>query len=148
MSIEADIKGRFDNEFEKLMVNVLFTGSWLHHAEAARLKVHSLTPEQYNVMRILRGSHPRALMLIDITSRMIDKNSNCTRLVEKLRQKGLVTRQLSAEDRRQVDISITEKGLALLATIDHEKKQWLATLSNLSRTEAQQLNRLLDKLRG
>lgn len=130
------------------MVNVLFTGSWLHHAEAARLKVHSLTPEQYNVMRILRGSHPRALMLIDITSRMIDKNSNCTRLVEKLRQKGLVTRQLSAEDRRQVDISITEKGLALLATIDHEKKQWLATLSNLSRTEAQQLNRLLDKLRG
>jgi DNA-binding MarR family transcriptional regulator len=149
MSLEEDIQQeRFTNEYEKVVVNVLYTSSWLYNANSARLKDHDITPEQFNVLRILRGSHPKKLMLADITSRMLDKNSNATRLVEKLRQKNLVNREICENNRRQVDISITEKGLSVLKKIDNEQPEWLDQLKNISRTEAQELNRILDKLRG
>jgi DNA-binding MarR family transcriptional regulator len=120
----------------------------LYNANASRLKPHGITPEQYNVLRILRGSHPKAIMLAEITCRMIDRSSNATRLVEKLRQKGLVKRETCQDNRRQVDISITPKGLELLGRVDKESDTWLATLKSISRSEAQELNRILDKLRG
>ena len=149
MSLEQDIKQeRFVNEFEKVAVNVLFTASWLYNINSSRLKLHGITPEQYNVLRILRGSHPKALMLADVTCRMIDKSSNATRLVEKLRQKGLLKREICENNRRQVDISVTDKGLALLKKIDLEAEAWIETLKVISKSEAQELNRILDKLRG
>jgi DNA-binding MarR family transcriptional regulator len=149
MSLEQDIKQeKFLNEHEKAAINLLFTSSWLHHANASRLKEYGTTPEQYNVLRILRGSHPKAMMLADVTARMIDKNSNATRLVEKLRQKALVTREICENNRRQVDISITDKGLGLLKKIDAGEEKWLETLKNITRKEAKELNRILDKLRG
>lgn len=148
MSLELNIKqDRFVSEYEKLAVNILFTSSWLHNMNATRLKVFDITPEQYNVLRILRGSNPKAMMLADIACRMIDKSSNATRLVEKLRQKGLVRREICENNRRQVDISITDKGLRILKRIDSGESEWLATLKNISRTEAAELNRILDKLR-
>ena len=109
------------SEHHKVAVNILSTASWIHSGDVARLKKHSITPEQYNVLRILRGSSPNKLMLAEITNRMIDKSSNATRLVEKLRQKGLVKREVCEANRRQVDISITEKGLALMKLIDAEE---------------------------
>lgn len=149
MSIEQDIKQeKFANEHEKVAVNILFTGSWLYHVNTQRLKAHSITPEQFNVLRILRGSHPRALMLAEITCRMIDKSSNATRLVEKLRQKGLVKREICENNRRQVDIIITSKGLDILSQIDGGSEDWMNTLKNISKSEAAELNRVLDKLRG
>jgi DNA-binding MarR family transcriptional regulator len=149
MAIEEEIQQvKFGSEFEKAAVNILFTGSWLHNAQAVRLKPYSITPEQFNVLRILRGSHPKKMMLAEITSRMLDKSSNATRLVEKLRQKGLVNRDICANNRRQVDISITEKGLGLLKKMDSEESEWLATLKNITKTEALELNRILDKLRA
>ena len=149
MSLEQDIKQeRFLNEFEKVAVNVLFTASWLYNINSSRLKPHAITPEQYNVLRILRGSHPKALMLADVTCRMIDKSSNATRLVEKLRQKGLLKREICESNRRQVDISITDKGLAVLKKIDTEAEGWIESLKVISKPEAQELNRILDKLRG
>ena len=149
MSIERSIQqDKFESEFHKAAVNLLYTSSWLYNINAARLKVHGITPEQYNVLRILRGSHPRALMLADITSRMIDKSSNATRLVEKLRQKGLVRREICESNRRQVDIFATPKGLELLQRIDKDSDSWLGTLRNMSKSEAQELNRILDKLRA
>lgn len=149
MSLEKDIRQeKFTNEYEKVVVNVLYTSGWLYNTNATRLKPHGITPEQYNVLRILRGSHPKALMLADITSRMIDKNSNATRLVEKLRQKGLLKREICEGNRRQVDIFITDKGLSLLKQVDEERENWLTLMKGLSKTEAQELNRLLDKLRG
>jgi DNA-binding MarR family transcriptional regulator len=99
------------------------------------------------VLRILRGGHPDAMMLADITCRMIDKSSNATRLVEKLRQKGLLKREICEDNRRQVDISITDKGLNLLKKIDAQESEWLATLKSITKAEAQELNRILDKLR-
>jgi DNA-binding MarR family transcriptional regulator len=149
MSLEQDIKQeKFQNEFEKVVVNVLYTASWLYNMNSARLKSHAITPEQYNVLRILRGSHPRAMMLAEVTCRMIDKSSNATRLVEKLRQKGLLKREICENNRRQVDISITDKGLAVLKKIDVEAETWIESLKTISKTEAQELNRILDKLRG
>jgi DNA-binding MarR family transcriptional regulator len=148
MSLEADLQQeKFPNEFNKAAINILFTSSWLYNINAARLKDFGITPEQFNVLRILRGSHPDAMMLADITCRMIDKSSNATRLVEKLRQKGLLKREICEDNRRQVDISITDKGLNLLKKIDAQESEWLATLKSITRAEAQELNRILDKLR-
>lgn len=148
MSLEEDIKqGKFASEFQKAAINVLYTGSWLHTRNATFLKNFDTTPEQFNVLRILRGSYPNALMLAEIAARMIDKSSNCTRLVEKLRQKDLVKREICENNRRQVDISITEKGLALLKKIDASNSNWTNLVEKISKTEARELNRILDKLR-
>ena len=148
-SIEEELKQerKFTNEYEKMIVNLMFTSGWLYNLNASRLKKHGITPEQYNVLRILRGAYPKPLMLGSITCRMVDRASNATRLVEKLRQKKYVERELCETNRRQVDIVITDKGLALLTKIDNEAKDWLDTLKNITKTEAQELNRILDKLR-
>ena len=149
MSLEQDIQQeKFISEVEKAAINVLFTASHLHTLSATRLKGYDITPEQFNVLRILRGSHPKKMMLADITCRMLDKSSNATRLVEKLRQKGMVNREICENNRRQVDISITEKGLATLKKIDADQGEWAAALKNISKSDAQELNRILDKLRG
>ncbi|HLP20859.1 MAG TPA: MarR family transcriptional regulator [Chitinophagales bacterium] len=148
-TIEEEIKQqkKFESEHEKAMVNILYTSSWLHNKNAARFKEFDITPEQYNVLRILRGSHPKPLMLGEVTCRMLDKNSNATRLVEKLRLKGLVKRELCPNNRRQVDIVITDKGLTLLSKIDFTTEEWNASLKTITKAEAQELNRILDKLR-
>jgi len=149
MSLEKDIKQeKFSTEYEKAVINVLYTSSWLHNINSGRLKPHGITPEQFNVLRILRGSLPNPMMLADITSRMIDKSSNATRLVEKLRQKGLLKREICENNRRQVDILITDKGLSVLKKIDAESEEWLSALKTISKSEASELNRILDKLRG
>lgn len=148
MGLEDAIRQKkFDSEYHKAAVNILFTSSWLYNLNALFLKPFQVTPEQFNVLRILRGSHPNALRLADISCRMIDKNSNATRLVEKLRQKGMVSRTVCENNRRQVDIHITPKGQKVLEKIDKESGQWTSTLQKLSMTEARQLNSLLDKLR-
>jgi DNA-binding MarR family transcriptional regulator len=149
MSLENDLQQeKFANEYNKAAVNILFTSSWLYNINAARLKPYDITPEQYNVLRILRGSHPRPIMLADITARMIDKSSNATRLVEKLRQKNLLKREICEDNRRQVDISITDKGLNVLKKVYAAETEWLTTLKNITKAEATELNRILDKLRG
>jgi DNA-binding MarR family transcriptional regulator len=149
MSLEEDIlQPKFNSEYDKAVVNILFTGSWLYNLNASRFKPYDITPEQYNVLRILRGSHPKPMMLADITSRMIDKSSNATRLVEKLRAKGFLKREICEDNRRQVDIFITEKGLSVLKKIDQESAEWLSKLKSISKAEAAELNRILDKLRG
>lgn len=149
MGLEHELKQeKFTNEYEKMVVNILFTGSWLASLNASRLKPFGVTPEQYNVLRILRGSHPKPMMLAEITSRMIDRNSNATRLVEKLRQKGLVNREICENNRRQVDISITDAGLKVLKNIDDGRDQWLDHLKTIPKSEVEELNNMLDKLRG
>ena len=149
-SIEEEIKQekKFATEYEKAAVNIMFTSSWLYNVNASRLKKHGITPEQYNVLRILRGSYPKPLMLGSVTCLMVDKASNATRLVEKLRLKGYVKRELCENNRRQVDIVITDKGLALLTKIDNAQEEWLDTLKGITKAEAQELNRILDKLRN
>lgn len=149
MTLEEEIKqSRFPNEVEKALINVLFTANHLYSHNLKRFKPHGVSPEQYNVLRILRGSHPKKLRLADIAGRMLDRNSNATRLVEKLRLKDFVTRENCPVDRRQVDIGITDKGLEVLSRIDVESKLWFDTQQHISQEEAQTLNTLLDKMRG
>ena len=149
MKLEEAIKqSKFGNEFEKAVVNILYTASWLEGIDIRRLKPHDISPQQYNVLRILRGSHPNPVMLGEITERMIDKNSNATRLVEKLRLKGFLKRDICKANRRQVDITITQKGLTLLDILDVHIDEWQSEHMKIKKSEVQQLNDLLDKLRG
>lgn len=149
MRLEEELKQnkKFSNEFEKLAVNILYTSSWLEALHIQRFKPFGISPQQYNVLRILRGSSPKPLMLSDISSRMIDKNSNATRLVEKLRLKGYVKREVCESNRRQVDIVITKKGLDLLAEIDTVNDSWGESFKGLTKSEAEALNNALDRLR-
>jgi len=148
MSLEHDIRqAEFGNEHHKMAVNVMFTSAWLYHRHAAHLKKFSITPEQFNVLRILRGSHPEKRMLAEISARMIDRSSNATRLVEKLRLKGYVQRAQCPTNRRQVDITITPRGLALLKKLDAGVDAWVESLKSITTAEARNVNRLLDKLR-
>ena len=148
-SIEEAIHQRkFSSVYDKAIVNILFTASWLDTLNIQQMKPFGVSPQQYNVLRILRGASPDALRLSDITERMIDKNSNATRLVEKLRQKGFVKREVCKHNRRQVDIWITQKGLELLAELDVLRGNVKDIFSGISEKEVAQLSELLDKMRG
>lgn len=149
MDLEKEIKQtQFVSEVQKAVLNILFTSSWLNGLATKRLKPFDISPQQYNVLRILRGSHPKPLMLADISSRMLDKMSNATRLVEKLRQKGFCTRNLSAQSRRQVDITITDIGLQMLALMDEEMKKQMTFAEKITPEEAKILSSILEKLRS
>ncbi|MCO5234371.1 MAG: MarR family transcriptional regulator [Chitinophagales bacterium] len=149
MSIGDVIKQKnFPNAYVKLEVNILYTAGWIQNHNNKFFKQYDISMQQYNVLRILRGQFPNACMLNVISDRMIDKMSNATRLVEKLRKKGLVTRRLNPNNRRQVDILITEQGLDLLKQIDDNFSQHEAVFKELSQEEAFLLSDLLDKLRG
>ena len=149
MKIEEEIKqGKFQSEYHKLAINLTFTANWLTRKVTQGLKPYKLTPQQFNVLRILRGQHPNPASINLITERMIDKMSNASRLVDKLLAKALVERTTCPLDRRQVDVKMTKKGLELLEKIDNESKNWDDNLKTLSKKEAQELNALLDILRS
>lgn len=148
MKIEEEIKqSKFQSEHQKAVINIMFTSGWLYNNHASQLKKYDISPEQFNVLRILRGSYPKPLMLSEVTCRMIDRASNATRLVEKLRLKDLVKRDVCEKSRRQVDIVITPKGLSLLTTLDNDFDNFEKSIKNITTTEAKELNRILDKLR-
>jgi len=149
MQIEKEIKQKsFKSEYQKLTVNLMYTGSWLNVKNHDHLKPFGITIQQYNILRILRGQHPNPTTVTLLIERMLDKMSNVSRLVEKLRIKRLVNRRECEKDRRAVDVLITDKGLALLKEIEKHEEAWEESFHTLSPQEAQQLNKLLDKLRG
>lgn len=138
----------FKDQFNKAVVNLIYTHSYLVTAQSVLFKPHDLSPEQYNVLRILKGQNGVPTTVSSIQDRMLNKMSNASRLVEKLKMKGLVERNECPADRRQVDILITEKGLELLKTIQKQVEESNVQYINLTNDEAIQLNDLLDKLRG
>lgn len=149
MRIEDEIKQlKFKNEHHKMMINLLFTGKWVQQKITQHFKTYDITPEQYNVLRILRGQYPGVISINGICERMIDKMSNVSRLVDKLQKKELVDRRMNLEDRRQMDITITEKGLKLLDELDKVEEESLAWTEHFSDKEAESLNYLLDHLRN
>ena len=149
MLLEKEIKQKkFKNEFQKLAVNIFYTHGWLVNKHAIILKTFGVTTSQYNILRILRGQHPNSAPISLLKERMLDKMSDASRLVERLRNKGLLSRKICKEDRRRVNVLITKKGLALLEMLDEYEKESESYLSNISKSEAKELNILLDKLRG
>jgi DNA-binding MarR family transcriptional regulator len=111
-------------------------------------KSQGITRQQYNVLRILRGQHPEATNLNLIKERMLDKMSDASRIVERLRIKKLVNRKKSRSDRREVEISISQQGLSLLESMDEEIQQLYTLFDGLSDQELKTLNQLLDKFRN
>lgn len=149
MKLEDEIKQKsFPNEFSKASINILFTYSYVYVNIQRFLKKYGLTPEQYNVLRILRGHYPEPCTINTIQDRMLNKTSNASRLVDKLVAKKLVDRQQNAADRRHVDVIIAKSGIQLLAELDKPVTELHKQIIHLTESEARFLNQLLDKLRG
>lgn len=149
MEIEQAIHQKeFANERERAIVNILYTSSWLTYIQMGVFKEYDISMQQYNVLRILRGQYPKPATVNMLIERMIDKSSNASRIVEKLRTKGLVVRSECPKDRRQVDVILTQTGIDLLTDCTKEVYAIHAETDKLNDTENKELNRLLNKLRS
>jgi len=149
-ALEQEIhQSTFKNPYQKAIVNLIYTGNWVNSLHGSVLKKeYGLTVQQFNVLRILRGQYPEPASVSLIIDRMLDKMSNASRIVERLRKKGLVERKACKSDRRQVDVLISEEGLQLLKRLDEDAKRFSNPVENLDSAEVARLNELLDKLRG
>jgi len=149
MNIEKEIfQPKFKSKNHKTIVNIIYTFNWLYEKQFNFIKPFGLTVQQFNILRILRGQYPKPATVKLLKERMLDKMSDASRLVEKLRAKGFVDRNLCDKDRRNVDVVITNEGLALLEKIDEKEKEAEDLLKNLKSEELDLLNDLLDKIRG
>ncbi len=148
MDIEKEIQqSNFRNEFQKLAINLMYTANWLNERISRLLLKEEITQQQYNILRILRGSdHP--LSTLQIRERMLDKMSDTSRIVDRLICKELVQKNACQSDKRLVDIVLTEKGLKLINKLDILDTQLDAILSGLDENEAVLANQILDKLRA
>jgi MarR family transcriptional regulator, 2-MHQ and catechol-resistance regulon repressor len=149
MGLEKDIhQHHFRNLRQKAMVNILYTYGWTIEKIKRYLAKEDITHQQYNILRILRGSHPEPLSTLQIRERMIDRMSDTSRIVDRLVLKGLVKKTVCPKDKRLVDVTITEKGQKLLKKMDAETDQIDAIMNSLTESEAEMLSNLLDKLRS
>lgn len=148
MGLEEDIQQKkFRSEYQKAGINLLYTAGWIRDKNRPIFESEDITAQQFNILRILRGSHPKPLSTQAIRERMLEKMSDTSRIVDRLIVKGLVKKVVCKSDRRLVDIQITEKGKKLLERIDPKEDELEEALKNLSEKEAAQLNSLLDKIR-
>ncbi len=139
---------RFVSPAQESMLNVMVTSSWFLTEMSSVMAQFGITPAQYNVLRILRGSHPTALTCSEIKSRLIDRTPDVTRLLGRLEKQDLTTRQRAKYDRRVVEVRIQKKGLNLLDEMDSIVEEATARLTeNLSAEEHSHLSTLLDRLR-
>lgn len=149
MKIEEEIhQKKFTSQQQKAAVNLFFTYSWLAGKQSVFLKQFDLSLQQFNILRILRGQHPKPASITLLKERMLDKNSDVSRLIDRMVAKEVVGRAVCPESRRQMDISITEKGLSVLSQIDSRTDEFHSPMTSLSEAEATQLSDLLDKLRS
>lgn len=147
MSINKDIQqDRFKSEHEKAMVNLIFTYNWTTEQIKQFLEQGQLTLQQFNILRILRGSGI-PISTLQIRDRMLDKMSDTSRIVDRLILKGFAKKLVCKKDKRLVDITISAKGLKVLRQIDKQEDKMHDILKALSENEAQALNKLLDKIR-
>ncbi|WP_255594148.1 MarR family winged helix-turn-helix transcriptional regulator [Pontibacter sp. HSC-14F20] len=150
MKLEDELKmPKFRSAYQRASLNLMFTGEWMMARVDSLLKPYDISSQQYNVLRILRGQQGKPMNLFTIQERMLNRMSNATRLVEKLRLKGLVTRELCEQNRRKVEIAITDKGMDLLDSLDPLMKQLEEdTFKDMSEQEAQHLSDTLDRVRA
>jgi DNA-binding MarR family transcriptional regulator len=148
MSLENDIHQReFRSEYHKALLNIIYTNNFLVDRLNDVFKNHDITRQQYNVLRILKGQLPRAASINLIKERMLDKMSDASRIVERLRSKDLVTRRSSDTDKRAAEVTITTKGLKFLEVMDPLVESCESAISHLSTDEVRRLNELLDAIR-
>src|SRR5438105_2534393 len=148
MRIDDEIQSKFDDNYHKAVINVTYTYGWLSNALRCQFEKYNLTQQQFNILRILRGQYPKPATVNLLKERMLDKMSDASRIVDRLVQKGLVSRCTNNKDRRAVDIRISDVGMDILMKMDAEFKTKDFLQNNLTEDEAGQLSDLLDKLRG
>lgn len=147
MNLEQATKtSGFKSQRQKAVVNLMFQAYQVKSRISQVLKNYALTPEQFNVLRILKGSHPNALCVKEIGGRLIERNSNVPRIADRLEIKKLVKRSVSAEDRRETLMNITPAGLNLLEVASQELEQFQGRLVNLTEEQAANLNQLLEAM--
>ncbi|HEY5688794.1 MAG TPA: MarR family transcriptional regulator [Yeosuana sp.] len=142
--LSKDINSTFANNRIKALLNILYTASWISNHQNDFFKSFGISPQQYNILRILNGAD-EPLNVQVIKDRMIERAPNTTRLTDKLCAKHFIERLPCEHDRRVVKIAITEKGKNLLRSIPNNFNKEL--LKNLTESEAEQLSQLLDKMR-
>jgi len=148
MGIEKDIQqSRFRNAHQKASVNLIYTLSWMRDKTKIIFESEDITPQQFNILRILRGSFPTPLSTLQIRERMLEKMSDTSRIVDRLITKGLVKKLVCKNDRRLVDVIISDKGKKLLERLDLRQDEIDNVLGNLSEKDANILSDLLDKIR-
>jgi DNA-binding MarR family transcriptional regulator len=131
------------------MLNVMVTGSWLSCEASRAIAQYDITLAQYNVLRILQSSHPGTLTCSEVGCRLFDRTPDVTRLLNRLEKQGLIGRNRSDEDRRVVEVCISEAGLDLLRSMQDDVSAFDRELEvRLTHSEMQRLNFLLDKVRG
>jgi DNA-binding MarR family transcriptional regulator len=146
MKIEVEIKQtKFKSPIQKALLNLIYTSNWLQNKQQDFFKEYGITSTQFNILRILRGQHPASISATEIKSRMLDRNSDVSRLLDRLALKKLVTKTTCPDDRRACDVSITQEGLDLLASIANTVDE---NILDLTDQEAHLLSSLLDKCRG
>ncbi|MCG2613096.1 MarR family transcriptional regulator [Terrimonas sp. NA20] len=148
MGIDQDIQTKFRSDYHKAAVNLIYTFNWMSEQTKEIFASADITPQQFNILRILRGSLPNPLSTLQIRERMLDKMSDTSRIVDRLIAKGLVKKGTCKSDRRLVDVMITDKGKKVLEKLDTRQDEMDNVLANLSKKEAATLSELLDKLRG
>lgn len=149
MKLENEIsQKKFKSDIQKMLINIFYTSNWLNYQFADNLKAFGITPQQFNILRILRGQYPNPARMHLLQERMLDKMSNASRLVERLRKKGYVIRRICRNDRRAVDVKITESGLALLKELDVMENEWQKKFKKLNDKDVKALNLILDKIRN
>ncbi|HUM66237.1 MAG TPA: MarR family transcriptional regulator [Chitinophagaceae bacterium] len=149
MGIDQDIhQSKFRNVHQKAGLNLMYTYGWVMERIKELFATEDITPQHFNILRILRGSHPQPLSTLQIRERMLDKMSDTSRIVDRLITKGLVKKAICKTDRRLVDVLITEKGRKMLERLDLRQDELDNIVGNLSEKEATTLSELLDKLRG
>lgn len=147
MGIEQDIQQvNFRNEHQKAAINLIYTYNWMSEKMKSFFDKEDITPQQFNILRILRGAGT-PLSTLQIRHRMLDKMSDTSRIVDRLLAKNLVKKSTCVKDKRLVDVCITDKGRKLLERLDTMQDEMDAVLKNLSPEEALSLNQLLDKIR-
>lgn len=149
MKFKEAVKQReFRSPQVEAALNIVFTANWLDEITRNFLKPHDISPEQYNVLRILRGNHPETYALQEIRDRMLNRWSNASRLVEKLRKKGYLIRRPMESNRRKVEIKITNEGLEFLKELEDLPIAGDFYNKGLTDEQAQQLTSLLDTFRA
>jgi len=147
-ALDKELKSRFESEQQKAMLNVLFTANWFKSRQVGLFKPFDISPQQYNILRILRGAKGR-MNMHNVKERMIDRAPNATRLTDKLIAKDLVERERCEEDRRVVYVRLSPKGAELLAKIDELNKEDMRDLvKKLTTADATHMNEMLDRIRG
>lgn len=149
MRIEEEIKvRRFFNERHKATVNILFTSNWITGILEKRAKEQQITLQQFNVLRILRGQYPKPATNRTLKERMIDKMPDISRIIDRLVSKELVSRTKNADDRRAVDVVITDKGLEVLGALEESMLMMDILNDNVTEEECRVLSGILETMRG